>query len=176
MDILKILEMMKTTFDSEKKLWKGIKSPYMFGNDVFLGEKIFESLKSDPDRLLQIYHDEEKNLKADEFLTSIIRVAQNLLDLRIQSNDVAGVVCLNSNATVIFINACIMIGVPPNTLDVSFTVDDIGHMFSQTRPKLVICDYDVYLKVKHALKNIKNDAIIFTIGKVAGARNFDELM
>lgn len=171
-----VMRTMKTTYHAEEKLWKGFNSPYPFEKDVFVGEKIFENLKKNPEKVIQIYHDEDEHLTASDFLTSVIRVAQNLSSMGIQSQDVAGVACLNSNNTTIFINACIMLGVPPNPIDVSFTVEDISHMFQQTKPKIVVCDYDIYLRVKSALKNIKNDAAIFTIGKVTGAKSFDELL
>lgn len=174
--IAAMMEMMRTTYDAENKLWKGFDSPYPFEEGVFLGEKIFDNLKKNPEKVIQIFHDEDEYLTAAEFLTSVIRVSQNLTSMGMQSRDVAGVACLNSNNTVILINACIMLGIPPNPIDVSFTVEDISHMFQQTRPKIVVCDYDIYVKVKCALKTIKNDATIITIGKVDGAKSFDELL
>jgi 4-coumarate--CoA ligase len=169
-------EMMKSNYDEVHKVWKGYTSPYPFDKNVYLGEKIIENLKSDPKKLLLISHDEQKCLYADEFLTSIVRVAQNLTNLGITSNDVVGLVCLNSITTYVIINACILIGAPINPLDPMFNVEDITHMFQQTQPKLIVCDYDVYLKVESAIKLIKSDAMMFTIGgKIAGAKCFEEL-
>jgi 4-coumarate--CoA ligase len=123
---------LESSYDENLNLWKGYKFSYPYENNVFLGEKIIESLKSNENRLLQISHDENRELFAREFLTSIIRVAQNLTKIGIKSNDVIGIVCLNSISTSIIINASILIGAPVNPLDPLFTVDDICHMFKQT--------------------------------------------
>lgn len=171
------METMKSTYDEENKLWKGFNSQYPLPKDVYIGEKIFENLKSDPKKLLQISHDEKQCLYAGDFLLSITRVAQNMVKSGFKSNDVAGVICLNSNTTSIFINACILIGVIPNPLDPIFTEDDISHMFNQTKPKLVVCDSDVYHTVKQALENIKIDAIIYTNGReIPNVNCFEDLL
>ncbi|XP_037025291.1 4-coumarate--CoA ligase 1-like [Bradysia coprophila] len=170
-----MLKMLQSTYDEENKLWKAFEAPVSHQN-VYVGEKIIENLRKSPNKLLQIFHDDEQRLYSGNFLTSIVRVAQNLMNIGIKPNDVAGVVCMNSNATTIFINACILIGVPPNPIDPMFTVDDVCNMFSQTKPKLVLCDYDVYLTVKKALKRMNCGTMIYTNGKVAGAKSFDELL
>lgn len=153
--------MLQSTYDEETKLWKGFELPASDKKSVYVGEKIIENLRNDPNRLLQIFHDDEQSLYSGQFLTSIVRVAQNLTNIGIKPGDVAGVMCMNSNTTTIFINACILIGVPPNPIDPMFTVDDVCNMFSQTKPKLVLCDYDVYLTVKKALKRINCEATIY---------------
>ncbi|KAG4077937.1 hypothetical protein HA402_013437 [Bradysia odoriphaga] len=170
-----ILKMLQLTYDEENKLWKAFETPVSHKN-VYIGEKIIENLKKSPDKLLQIFHDDEQRLYTGNFVTSIVRVAQNLINIGIKPNDVAGVVCMNSNATTIFINACILIGVPPNPIDPLFTVDDVCNMFGQTKPKLVLCDSDVYPTVEKALKSINCRTMIYTNGKVAGSKSFDELL
>lgn len=175
--ILKLLESMRSSYNEEERVWKGYTLTYPYDKNVYLGEKIIECLKTYPKRLLQISHDEQKYLYADEFLNSIIRVGQNLMKLGIKSKDVVGVVCSNSNATSIIINACILIGAPVNPLDTQFEVQDLCLMFNQTRPKLVFCDSDVYQKVKNSLENIKSDAKIITNGdKVEDITCYNELV
>lgn len=49
---------MEATFDSENKLWVGAKVPYPLPMDIFIGEKVLESLQKTPERVLQIFHDE----------------------------------------------------------------------------------------------------------------------
>lgn len=171
-----MIKMMKTSYDGAEKLWKGFNLPSTIQKNEFFGEKIFENLKNNPERVIMISHDEDVHVKAGDFLTSVIRVTQNLTKLGLQSGDVAGVACLNSINTYIIINACIMLGIPPNPVDVSFTVEEIEHMYKQTKPKIVVCDDDVYLKVKLALDSIDSDATIFTLGTFDGARCFDELL
>lgn len=173
-----ILQKFKTTYEADKKLWRGYVSGDLLNGYSSLGEKIYDNLKGNPKRPVLVYHDEAITLNADEFLSAVARVAQNLRKLGIKSDDVIGVVCLNSDKVVILLNACIVIGAIPNTLEVSFTSDDIGHMFDQTKPKLVICDQEVIGKVETALSKIKSDAEIFTVGSSnpSSVKCFSELL
>lgn len=168
---------MSSQFDADEKLWKGASVAYPYPGDVYLGEKIIEALKATPDRILQISHEENSELIADDFRLLVIRVAQNLQRRGIGDDDVVGVTCRNSNAVTVLINACVLIGAPLSPLDVAFTKDDIRHMFGQTKPKLVVCDYDAYLKVKKALRELNSDAEVFTTGgRVAGVPEFRDLL
>lgn len=45
--------------------------------------------------------------------------------------------------------------------------EEITHMFRITRPKLVFCDFDRIEIVKRSLKELGNDASIFTFGGLA---------
>lgn len=159
-----ILQKFKSTYEADKNLWKGFVSGDLLKIYSSLGEIIYDYLKNNPKRPVLVYHDEAISLNSDEILSAVVRVAQNLAKLGIKTDDVVGVVCLKSDKVVILLLACIMIDATPNTLEVSFTSDDIGHMFDQTKPKLVICDPDVLAKVEMALNKIKSDAGIFTIG------------
>jgi 4-coumarate--CoA ligase len=119
----------------------------------------------------------QSELTCEELRLTSIRVAQNLTKLGIVADDVIGLICSNSNIVTSLLHGCILIGAPINPLDVSFNKNDIRHLFSQTKPKLVICDAKVYEIVKLALNGLENTAKIFiTNGEIPDVPKVDELL
>lgn len=152
-------------YNPRTKVWSGDVGPYLYPLDTFFGEKLLRALDKTPERVLQINHDDKGQLTCKEAKMSSIRVAQNLQRLGIKADDVIGFICRSSNIIVPLIFGCTLIGAPVNPLHVSHTKEDIKHMFSKTRPKLVFCDHDVFNTTKEALQEIKNNAMIFTLLK-----------
>lgn len=165
-------------FNAELKLWESTKFTYPFSSDTFMGEEILKKLKETPDRVVQINHDNGCETTCEELRISSVRIAQNLIKLGIKADDVVGVICKNSNEVTFLLNACILIGAPINPLDLSFTKDDIKHLFGQTLPKLVICDLEVLDKVQKAIDELKLDAMIHVTIKdtVDGASSIFDLL
>jgi 4-coumarate--CoA ligase len=152
-------------FNNKTKVWKGEAGGYKLPLDVFIGEKLIEALEATPERVVQINHEEGTKLKCKDAKISSIRVAQNLQRLGIKEDDVIGFICRNSGNLAALIYGCVLIGAPVNPLHVSFSKESIKHMFAQTRPKLVFCDYDLFETTKQALLEIKVNAMIFTLLK-----------
>jgi 4-coumarate--CoA ligase len=165
-------------FNAELKLWESAKLPYPYPLDTFMGEEILKKLKETPDRVLQVNHDNGHEIICEELRVSSVRIAQNLIKSGIKADDVIGVICKNSNEVTFLLNACILIGAPINPLDLSFTKDDIKHLFGQTLPKLVICDLVVFDKVQQALTELKLNAKIHVTSKnlIDGALSFFDLL
>lgn len=159
------LSMATGTYNPRTKIWTGETGAYKYPLDIFLGEKLLEALDDTPERILQINHEEGVKLTCTDAKMSSIRVAQNLQRLGIKSDDVIGFICRNSGNVVPLIFGCVLIGAPINPLHVSFSKESIKHMFSQTRPKLVFCDHDLFETTKEALHEIRNNAMIFTLLK-----------
>ncbi|KAG5680307.1 hypothetical protein PVAND_009822 [Polypedilum vanderplanki] len=153
------------TFNPSTKIWTGNMHPYRYPLDIYLGEKLLEALDSTPDRVLQISHEEEKDLTCEEVKITSIRVAQNLKRLGIKADDVVGFICRNSSTIISLIYGCVLIGAPINPLHVSFDKEKIQQMFRQTKPVLVFCDHDLFELTKEALREIKSNAMIFTLLK-----------
>lgn len=80
-------------FIEESKTWETIKLQYPYALNVYMGEHILKKLKETPDRVAQIYHEENFVLTCNEMRVSSVRVAQNLMKLGIQPDDVVGVIC-----------------------------------------------------------------------------------
>lgn len=153
-------------FIAEAKVWESVKVPYPFSMDSFLGEEILKKLKETPQRVCQVFHEAYENsheLTCDELRVKSVRVAQNLNKLGFKADDVVGIICRPSHDLSIALYGCIFIGAPVNPLDISFSKDDLKQMFSQTLPKLVVCDSDMVSKARKALCELNNDAPIFSI-------------
>lgn len=153
------------TYNSRTKIWTGDCNAYNYSLDIYYGDKLLEALDETPDRVLQINHEESGNLTCAETKLMSIRVAQNLQRLGIKPDDVIGFICRSSGNILPLIFGCALIGAPINPLHVSYTKEKIMTMFSKTRPKLVFCDHDLFNTTKDALREIKNNAMIFTLLK-----------
>lgn len=165
------------TFDRDTKVWTGNVGNYKFPMDVYIGEKILKALDKTPDRVIQINHEERTELLCKDLKLSSIRVAQNLQKFGVTADDVVGFNCKNSHKVNALVYGCVLIGAPLNPLHVSFTKDGIKQMFGQTKPKIVICDAEVYKVTKEALTELENDAKIFTVlKKIHGVSFVDELL
>lgn len=148
-------------YNEETKLWESVKIPYSLPMNSFLGAQILKSLKETPERVVQIFHEEGYEVTCDDLRVSSVRVAQNLTRLGIGADDVVGVICRNSSFLSFLVTGCVLIGAPINPLDLSFTTQDILHLFGQTKPKIVVCDLEVLEKVRGALRELKLDVKIF---------------
>ena len=165
------------TYDRETKVWTGTIGSYKFPMDVFIGEQLLTALDKTPDRVIQINHEEKTELLCKDLKVSSIRVAQNLQKLGIQPDDIVGFICQNSHHVNALVYGCVLIGAVINPLHVSFTKDGIKQMFSQTKPKLVICDSKVYETTREALNELGNEAKIFTLlREIPGVSHVDELL
>lgn len=167
-----------TKFNSEAKFWESTKTSCPYSLDTFLGDEILRRLKETPDRVAQIFHDENREVTYKELRIASVCIAQNLIKFGIKTDDVVGVICRNSNEITFFLTACLLIGAPINPLDHSFTKDDIKHLFAQTQPKIVICDIEVVEKTQKALQELKLNSEIFVTAKktTGGLRNIFEFM
>jgi 4-coumarate--CoA ligase len=166
------------SYNVQEKVWEGIKFPYRFPMDTFMGEEILRRLKEAPERVAQVVLETNKEVTYEELRISSVRIAQNLMKIGITHDDVVGVICKTSNEMSFFLTACVLIGAPMNPLDLSFTKDDIKHLFGQTQPKLVICDIEAFDKTREALKELELAAKIFVTSdaKIDGAGNLIDLM
>lgn len=164
------------TFDPETKVWTGNVGNYKLPMDKFLGAELLKALDRTPNRVIQINHEEGTELLCKDLRTSSIRVAKNLQKSGIEADDVVGFICKNSHNLNAIVYGCVLVGAIINPLHVSFTKSDIKQMFCETKPKIVVCDSEIYEVTKEALEELENDAKVFTlIERVSGAAFFDEL-
>lgn len=163
-------------YNKLSKIWEGADFPYPLPLDTFIGGTILDKLKETPNRVALINHDTNYELTCGELRVSSVRVAQNLTKLGIKADDVVGVICSHSELLSFLLTGCILIGAPVNPLDSSFSVSVIKHLFSQTRPKLVVCDNEMLERVEEALKELKNDAKVIVIDHEGVADTFHKLL
>jgi 4-coumarate--CoA ligase len=170
-------EMSKVLFNKETKVWEGPKVPYEFDSATSIGAELLKSLELTPERVLHICHDDDSSMTCEQTKISSIRISQNLMKLGFKRDDVFGFICRNSTQLPAAIYGSILIGAPINPLDVAFKKEDIVQMFTQTQPKLVFCDADVYEKTKLALDELENKPKIVTLrDKIDGVSYIEDLL
>ena len=151
---------MEPTFNSETKVWTGRNVPYPFPLDTYVGEELLKVLNEAPDNILEIYHEDDVRVTSAEIRIKSIRV-----------------VCRNQVNLTPIVYGCTIIGAPVNPLDASFVINDIKHLFGLTKPKIVVCDNDVFDNVKEALVAIESDAEIYLFNeRISGHKFIDDLL
>lgn len=80
------------------------------------------------------------------------------------SKQVFGVLAKNSHHLAPVVFASLAIGCAVNTLDPQFKKNELLHMLKTTKPKLMFCDIEAYELVIECLRELGNDAKVFTIG------------
>lgn len=148
------------TFDPKTKLWEARKIPYPYSMDVYLGEVILKTCNETPDRIIQIHHEKKESLTCRELKESSINVAENLLALGIKADDIIGIICQNSNFLTCFLTGSVLMGAIIHPLDHSLSADNISELYSQSKPKMIICDPEMVDTLKDALEKMKIDPLI----------------
>lgn len=167
---------MNGSFEPNSKVWKGIEMPWPYPMDMHISEMVMNELEKNPDRIVQISADDDSQVSANEMKIQIIRVTQNLKSLGIEDGDVVGMVCANHMDLMALVHGIIQLGAIVNPLSVEHSIDDMINMFEYTKPKLVICDYQIYNKVHEALRTLHNDAPIYTtLGKVGEVETIESI-
>jgi acyl-coenzyme A synthetase/AMP-(fatty) acid ligase len=144
-------------FNVDTKIWESAKSPYAHPMNKYFGEEMIEWCDQTPDRVILHHHDEKKTLTCKELKDSAISIAQNLIQLGIKEDDVIGLIVKNSTFLTCFLSGSILMGAIVHPLDRSLTIDNISLLFTQTRPKMIICDSENLKKILEALEKMNLD-------------------
>lgn len=102
----------------------------------------------------------------DEIRLKTVRAAQNLQKRGYQSKQVIGLIAKNSQNVAPIVFASISVGCAVSTIDTSFGRAEILHMLNITKPILMFCDIEVVDLVQECLKQLRNDAKVFTFGGI----------
>lgn len=153
-----------------------MKLPYEVPMDVHISELVLESLKKTPERIVQVNYDDGSEMTCEELRMKIIRFAQNLKLAGIRENDVVAVICSNSPDLMAFVNGIMQLGAIVNPMFVGHSSDDLINMFKQTKPKLIICDAEIYEKVEEVMTKLQSYSPIYTaLTAISGVPFVDEL-
>lgn len=168
---------MNSKFNPHTKIWSGIDIALPFSEGVFINELVLASLKKTPERIHQICDDDGISMKCEELRVKIIRFAQNLTSAGIKDEDVVGLICENSLNLTAFTHGVIQLGAIVNPMAVNHSPADLVNMWSQTKPKLVICDAKVVDKVRSVLMELESSACIYTtVEKIEGVPFADDFL
>ncbi|XP_037920264.1 luciferin 4-monooxygenase-like [Hermetia illucens] len=162
------MNQLESNFDAKKKIWSGRKVKLVYNPKLTIGEVIRSTLQRNPKKIGQIFVDNGVRLSNGEILLRAHKIGYYLMERwNLQSADVVGLIARNTENLAPLVFGLFFCGVSVNSLDTSFSEDEIINIFKYTKPKLVFCDADVYVKVKTSLEIIDNAAAIYIVtGKV----------
>lgn len=105
-----------------------------------------------------------------------MHAAQNIQKLNFKKGDIFAIVSNNNHELAPIAVALLTIGHAYVVLDPSFTEPEITHMFGITKPKLIFSDLKSYDSVEKSLRNLNNEASIYTFeGRVGESFSVESL-
>lgn len=153
---------LKMAFDKETKIFSAPENQKFYEPNESLGEFLLENLRKNPLNVVQTNHDDGISLTAGEMAKLGCRIAVNLLK-HLHPGDVIGLHVSNSTHVAPLALGCFLAGLPISTTDPSFDSKDIAHIYSQTQPKIVFCDFNTLSEVEAALSRYENDCQVMTV-------------
>ena len=164
-------------FDSVTKIWSRRKRQQIYNTEANAGYLFLQKLIQTPKNIFQISDDTGVELTCADVYDRSLKFANFLTQMGLKQGDVVGLIASNSENLVPIIFGCFVIGVAVNPLSIVMGVEDIEHMWSKTKPKVIFSDGKIVGTVKTAVDKMGLNARIFTlIDKVEGFQYVDEIL
>lgn len=126
--------------------------------------------------MIQISANNYVRLSYGELHSKAVRAAQNIKKLNLMKGDVVAVIAKNNHDLIPILVALLSLNYPINTLNPTFTEEVFMHMLDITKPKLIFCEVESYETVRRYLRQLKNEAKIYTFcGRIGDAFAVDDL-
>ena len=165
------------TYDPISKVWSGRKRQQIYNIDANAGYLFLQKLIQTPKNIFQISDDTGVDLTCADVYARSLKFAKFFTQQNLKQGDVVGLIASNSENLVPIIFGCLVIGVAVNPLSIVMGVDDIVHMWSKTKPKLIFSDGKIVGTVKNAVDKMELEVKIFTlIDKVESFKYVDEIL
>ncbi|KAG4065349.1 hypothetical protein HA402_012294 [Bradysia odoriphaga] len=156
------------SYDRNTKILSGIEVPPLYHPNITLGEFLLHYLYRDSTRVIQTNHDDGVEITAGEMAKLGCQIAGGLLN-HLKIGDVIGIVCKNTSYVAPLILGGFLAGTPVSTVDPTYRANEIDHVFSLTKPKIVFCDKDNLSEVKEGLRQCDIVCKVLTVDeRVAG--------
>ncbi|EAT37104.1 AAEL010853-PA [Aedes aegypti] len=146
-----------TFYDPSSKIWRGLPRKSILNPNQSLGDLILQILERNAGKVVQISVDSGVEVTGAEMRLKTIRIAQNIIKLgygETGTEDIFTMVVRNGENAAPVVFACFALGIPVNTLDPTFSQDDLSHMLGTVKPKVIFCDNDVLDNVSAACNAI----------------------
>ncbi|XP_063368749.1 luciferin 4-monooxygenase-like [Cydia amplana] len=140
-----------------------------------LGKILLQSLKDDPDFVLQIDGATGESETNGSVLARTVRCAIALKSRGLRRGDVITLMAPNHIDLTIPFYAALYLGVIVSPIDTTLGVNELQSNFEVSRPKVVFCQSARAQDVQQALKKIEKDAFIITFDK-GGPCSFIEFL
>ncbi|XP_020811090.1 luciferin 4-monooxygenase-like [Drosophila serrata] len=138
----------KTSYNAVDKVWSSEKEKSQFGDDLSMGEIIFQEMLRHPKDIAQILEPEGRILLRQDLLENTMRIATFMRNLELTQSHFVGIVAGNSMHISAVAYACLFNGIAINAINPAYIGDIIKNLYQITQPRLIFCDGDVYEKVK----------------------------
>lgn len=145
-------------FDSIKGILHGRKLPQIFSDNVSVGQVLLNVLFKTPDKVIQVCDDDGIELTCFQMKEHMINISKHLIKIGLKSGDIAGLIAKNSTYVTPLVFACLLLRLPINPVDTSFSVTKIVEIYQQTKPKIIFCDHDNVDKLLAALAILESEA------------------
>jgi non-ribosomal peptide synthetase component F len=129
-----------TKFDESLKVWSGHQKRSYLNLNNNVGRVVLDILERTPNKVTQISDDTGVKVTCEETRTRSIHFAQNLRALGYHRGDVVCIAAKNSEYIAPVVFGCMLVHAPVSTVDPLFNKNEMAHMLSVTRPKLIVCD------------------------------------
>lgn len=173
----KSVKMIRTTFNPQKKIWCGSKFHMMLNPDAGLGHLILNVLKNTPELVTQVSDDTKVEVTCYEMRDRAIKMSSYLNANGYKQGHVVGFIAKNSENIAPVVFACFALGLPVHVLSTEMNEVEIVSMYSKTKPKLIICDADIFSRSEAAVKKLNHRPEIYTLrGKVDGHKFVDDIL
>ncbi|XP_055325950.1 uncharacterized protein LOC129579797 isoform X2 [Sitodiplosis mosellana] len=160
--------MFSTKFDEATKLWSGVTVPPIYNPNVNCAHVLLSSMKVHGSKFAQINADTGVKITFAEMRMHTISMAENLQKRGCQPKQVIGIMADHTDHLSSVILASLGLGCPSNVLGISVEKSDIIKMFRLTEPSFIFCEVEKYDLMKECLKELNNDAPIFTFNGTKG--------
>ncbi|XP_070507513.1 uncharacterized protein [Chironomus tepperi] len=165
------------TYDPVNKIWSGRKRQQIYNVDANAGYLFLQKLIQTPKNIFQISDDTGVELTCADVYERSLKFANFFTQINLKQGDVVGLIASNSENLVPIIFGCLVIGVAVNPLSIVMGVEDIEHMWSKTKPKVIFSDGKIIETVKSAVDKMELDAKIYTmIDKVEGFGYVEDIL
>ncbi|XP_070507515.1 uncharacterized protein [Chironomus tepperi] len=165
------------TYDPVTKIWSGRKRQQIYNTDANAGYLFLQKLIQTPKSIFQISDDTGVELTCADVYERSLKFSNFFTQVNLKQGDVVGLIASNSENLVPIIFGCLVIGVAVNPLSIVMSVNEIVHMWSKTKPKVIFSDGKIFETVKSAVDKMELDAKIITmIDEVEGFGFADEIL
>nr|XP_017001756.2 long-chain fatty acid transport protein 6-like [Drosophila takahashii] len=164
-----------TIYNAADKIWSSEKEKSQFGEDLSIGELIFQEMVRHPKSIAQISDSEKTILLREDLLSNAIRIATFMRNLELTQKDIVGVIARNTTHIAAVAYACFFNGIAMHSLNCTYLPEIIENLFHKTKPRIIFCDGDEFEKVRFV--TAKLDVLIVTMrNHPAGGLSIQEVL
>lgn len=145
-------------FDPISGILHGKKLPQIFNDNVSVGQVLLNVFHKKPEKVIQVCDDDGVEITCSQMKEMMTNIAKNLKKIGFKSGDIAGLIAKNSTYVTPVVFACLLLRLPINPVDTSFSVNKIVEIYRTTKPKIFFCDHSIADKLLAALAILESEA------------------